>query len=230
MKTIGIIGGMSWESTSLYYQTINQLVKEKLGGLHSAKILLTSVDFAEIEALQHKGDWQGAGRVMQDEALKLARGGADFIVIATNTMHKLVPDIESVCQLPIVHIADATAQIIQSQGIRKVGFIGTRFSMEEDFYTGRLKEQFGLEVIIPNQEDRDTIHNVIYEELCQGKVLDSSRNAYLEIIQRLKKAGAECVIEGCTEITMLVKQEHTDTLLFDTTYLHAVAAVEKALL
>jgi len=229
MKTIGIIGGMSWESSALYYQNINEMTKQKLGGLHSAKIILSSVNFAEIERLQHLGDWTQLGEILTAEAKRLEQAQADFILIATNTMHKVADIVQNAIQIPLLHIADATAQELVKQKHKKVGFIGTRYSMEEDFYIKRLEEQYGLEVITPQKQDRDEIHRIIYDELCLGKILPESREIYIDIVNRLQASGAEAVIEGCTEITLLLQQEHVSVPLFDTTYIHAKAAVDKAL-
>ena len=229
MKTIGIIGGMSWESSALYYKSINELTKQKLGGLHSAKIVLSSVDFAEIERLQHQGDWLQLGEILAAEAKRLEQAQVDFILIATNTMHKVANVVQNAVKIPLLHIADATAKELVKQKHQKVGFIGTRYSMEEDFYIKRLEDQYGLEVITPSKQDRDDIHRIIYEELCLGKILPQSRQIYIDIVNRLQAAGAEAVIEGCTEITLLLKQEHVTVPLFDTTYIHAKAAVDEAL-
>ncbi|MGB0784006.1 MAG: aspartate/glutamate racemase family protein [Marinomonas sp.] len=229
MKTIGIIGGMSWESSALYYKTINELTKQRLGGLHSAKIILNSVDFAHIERLQHQGDWEQLGDMLANEASRLERAGADFLLIATNTMHKVADAVQSTVKIPLLHIADATAKELVQQKHQKVGFIGTRYSMEDDFYIRRLEEQYGLDVITPSKQDRDNIHKIIYDELCLGKILPESREIYIDIVNRLNAAGAEAVIEGCTEITLLLKQEHVAVPLFDTTYIHAQAAVDTAL-
>ena len=229
MKTIGIIGGMSWESSALYYQNINKMTKQKLGGLHSAKIILSSVNFAEIERLQHLGDWTQLGEILTAEAKRLEQAQADFILIATNTMHKVADIVQNAIQIPLLHIADATAQELVKQKHKKVGFIGTRYSMEEDFYIKRLEEQYGLEVITPQKQDRDEIHRIIYDELCLGNIRPESREIYIDIVNRLQASGAEAVIEGCTEITLLLQQEHVSVPLFDTTYIHAKAAVDKAL-
>lgn len=228
MKTIGLIGGMSWESTLEYYRILNEEVKRRLGGLHSAKCLLYSVDFAEVELLQHEGRWEEAGQMMADAARCLERGGADFIVVATNTMHKCVPQIESAVSIPLLHIADATAQEVTAAGIASVGLLGTRFTMEQDFYKVRLAEKHGLKVLIPDEEDRETIHRVIYDELCLGVVKEESRERFVAIINRLVAAGAQGVILGCTEIELLVRQEDNPVPLFPTTRLHAEAAVEFA--
>ncbi|MEN8171946.1 MAG: aspartate/glutamate racemase family protein [Chloroflexota bacterium] len=229
MKTIGLLGGMSWESTALYYQWINELIKEKLGGLHSAKIAMVSVDFQEIEDLQHKGKWDEAGEALSKAAAQIEAAGADFLVICTNTMHKVAPQIEATINIPLLHIADATADAIKENGISTIGLLGTNFTMEQDFYAGRLKAVHGLNVIIPEKEDRDIVHRVIYDELVLGVVKEESREAYLRIIKELKDRGAEGVIEGCTEIVMLVEQQHTTMPLFDTTSIHAKKAVEMAL-
>jgi aspartate racemase len=229
MKTIGLLGGMSWESTALYYQWINELVKEKLGGLHSARIAMVSVDFQEIEELQHQNKWEESGELLSKAARNLEAAGADFLVICTNTMHKVVPQIEAAINIPLLHIADTTAEEIKKQGMKTVGLLGTKFTMEQDFYAGRLQEQHGLKVLIPNQEDREIVHRVIYDELVLGKVKEQSRQEYLRIMNKLREEGAEGVIEGCTEIVMLVKQKHTNIPLFDTTAIHARKAVEKAL-
>jgi aspartate racemase len=229
MKTIGLLGGMSWESTALYYQQINALVKEKLGGLHSAEIVMRSVDFQEIETLQHAGDWDATADILAQASHQVQAAGADFLVICTNTMHKVAPQIAMQIEIPILHIADATAERIKAAGIKNIGLLGTRFTMEQDFYAGRLRDKHGLNVILPSKPDRDLVHRVIYEELVLGVVRDESRQAYLHIIDDLRAAGAEGVIEGCTEIVMLVQQKHTDMPLFDTTSIHAESAVIRAL-
>ena len=229
MKTIGLLGGMSWESTETYYQLINEGVKARLGGLHSARIAMVSVDFAPIEELQAADDWEGAGRVLAEAARGVEAAGADFLVIATNTMHQVAPAIEAAIEIPLLHIADATAGPIRAAGVGTVGLLGTAFTMERDFYRGRLAERHGLEVVVPEAEDRATVHRVIYDELVLGEVREESRTAYLEIIDRLRERGAEAVIEGCTEISLLVQPEHTAVPLYDTTALHAAAAVEMAL-
>lgn len=229
MKTIGILGGMSWESTETYYRLINEGVKARLGGLHSARIAMVSVDFATIEELQAADDWDTAGRLLAEAARGIEAAGADFLLIATNTMHEVAPAIEAAIEIPLLHIADATAAPIRAAGVATVGLLGTAFTMERDFYRGRLAERHGLEVLVPEAEDRATVHRVIYDELVLGDIRDESRTAYLEIIDRLRQRGAEAVIEGCTEISLLVEQEHTDVPLYDTTALHAAAAVELAL-
>ena len=228
MKTIGIIGGMSWESTITYYETINEEVIRKLGGFHSAKILMYSVDFAELEENMEKGYWQGNAVILTDAATRLEKAGADFIIIATNTMHKLVPDIEKEISIPILHIADATADAIKRKGIKKIGLLGTRFTMTQDFIKERLSRA-GLEVMVPDERDMEIVDNVIFNELCLGKVLDSSRDEYKRIIDEMKDKGAEGVILGCTEIGMLIKDEDSSLPAFDTTILHATAAADEAL-
>lgn len=229
MKTIGLLGGMSWGSTELYYRWINEGVKEKLGGFHSARIAMVSVDFQEIEELQHSGEWERAGEVLSKAARRIEAAGADFLVICTNTMHKVVPQIEHAINIPILHLADATARRIKERGMKTVGLLGSNFTMEEDFYRGRLIEKHGLTVIIPSATDRQIVHSIIYEELCLGIVKAESREEYLRIINRMHEEGAEGIIEGCTEIVMLVQQKHTDIPLFDTTAIHAQEAVSVAL-
>lgn len=229
MKIIGMIGGMSWESSIEYYRIINETVKEKLGGLHSGKSVMYSVDFAEIEAMQHAGRWGEATQAMIEAARHVEAGGADFVVICTNTMHKMADEVEAAIGIPLLHIADATAEVIKSQGLTKIGLLGTRFTMEEDFYRGRLVEKHGLDVIIPEADDRETVHRVIYDELVLGEIKPESREAYKGIIEKLIAAGAQGIILGCTEIGLLVKDEDSRVPLFDTTSIHAVAAVERAL-
>jgi aspartate racemase len=229
MKTIGLIGGMSWESSIEYYRIINETTKEKLGGLHSAKSLMVTVDFAEIEKLQHEDRWEEAGQILAKCALDLERGGADFIVLCTNTMHKLADQIIASTHIPFLHIADATAEKIVAAGMTKIGLLGTRFTMEHDFYKGRLIQNFGLEVLTPNEPDREIVHRVIYEELVQGKIVDASREEYKRIMKSLIAEGAQGIILGCTEIELLVKQEDSRVPLFATTSIHAIAAVEYAL-
>ena len=229
MKIIGMIGGMSWESSIEYYRIINETVKEKLGGLHSGKSVMYSVDFAEIEAMQHAGRWGEATQAMIEAARHVEAGGADFVVICTNTMHKMADEVEAAIGIPLLHIADATAEVIKSQGLTKIGLLGTRFTMEEDFYRGRLVEKHGLDVIIPEADDRETVHRVIYDELVLGEIKPESREAYKGIIEKLIAAGAQGIILGCTEIGLLVKDEDSRVPLFDTTSIHAVAAVEMAL-
>ncbi len=229
MKTIGLIGGMSWESSIEYYRIINQTTREKLGGLHSAKSLMYSVEFAEIENLQHQNRWDDAANILIKAARSLEKGGADFALICTNTMHKLYEEVQEQIQIPLLHIADATAQAIKSSGMDKIGLLGTRFTMEEDFYKGRLIEKYDLKVIIPTSEEMDQVHRVIYDELCAGIIEQSSRQIYTDIIKRLIAAGAQGIILGCTEIGLLVKPEDSSVPLFDTTEIHAQAAVKFAL-
>ena len=229
MKTIGLIGGMSWESTVPYYRIINETVRAKLGGLHSARCVLWSFDFEEIEGLQHRGDWDELTRQMIHAARAIERAGADFLVICTNTMHKMADDVQAAVDIPLLHIADATADTIRAAGLSKIGLLATRFTMEEDFYKGRLREKHGLDVLIPDEADREVVHEVIYNELCAGHVNEQSRQKYRAIIQRLTEAGAQGVILGCTEIGLLVRPEDSPVPLFDTTPIHARAAVEFAL-
>ena len=229
MKTIGMIGGMSWESSIEYYRIINESVRMELGGLHSAKSILYSVEFAEIEALQHQGRWDAAAKILIDAARSIESGGADFAIICTNTMHKLYEIIQQSIRIPLLHIADATAAIIQAEGIQKVALLGTRFTMVENFYKGRLVENHGLDVIIPGSADMEIVHRIIYEELCAGIVQAGSKQKYVDIIARLVQEGAEGIILGCTEIGLLVKQEDSPVRLFDTTEIHARAAVKYAL-
>ena len=216
---------MSWESTVLYYQLINRGIKRELGGLHSAQLLVYSVDFAEIEALQHAGDWDGAGHILNKVAKSLQKAGVDMLLIATNTMHKVSRQTLAGIDLPLLHIVDPTAVAIRAAGCEKVGLLGTGFTMADDFYKGRMQEQHGIDVLVPSEADQSVVHKIIYEELCLGEIKDSSLTAYLEIIERLVEQGAQAVILGCTEITLLVKQQHTAVRLFDTTALHAEAAV-----
>ncbi|CAO1660866.1 Aspartate racemase [Halomonas sp. NYA30] len=229
MRVIGVLGGMSWESSLSYYRALNEGVKAALGGLHSAKIVMVSVDFAEIEAMQKRGDWDAAGELLASAAQAVERAGADCLLIATNTMHKVAPAIEQSITIPLMHIADATALQLQADGINRVGLLGTRFTMEQDFYIGRLEEQFGIKVVVPEQSERDTIHQVIFDELCQGRIEDVSRQRYLAIIDSLYAQGAQAVILGCTEIAMLVSQQDTEVPLYDTTALHVQRAVAWAL-
>ena len=230
MKTIGLIGGMSWESTIPYYRTINETVKQRLGGLHSAKIVLYSVDFHEIEQLQRSGDWQCAGELLAQAAQTLARAGADCIVLCTNTMHKVAPQIEAAVGIPLLHIADATGQAIRRAGLNKVALLGTRFTMEQDFYKQRLSERHAIDVVVPNEMEREVVHRVIYQELCLGQIQPESRAAYCRIMQRLvEQEAAQAIILGCTEISLLVDQSDASVPLFDTTAIHAQAAAEFAL-
>jgi aspartate racemase len=229
MKTIGLIGGMSWESTMEYYRIINEAVRERLGGLHSAKIVMYSVDFEEIEQLQYEGRWDEATNLMIDAAKRVERGGADFVLICTNTMHRMADDVARNVSIPLLHIADATAERVVSSGLARVGLLGTKFTMEQDFYKGRLVEKYGLEVLIPNELDRQIVHNIIYRELCLGEIKNSSREQLKAIIKRLDDNGAQGVILGCTELPLLIKQGDCPIPLFDTAAIHAEAAVEYAL-
>ena len=229
MKTIGLLGGMSWESTLGYYRAINEGVKNKLGGLHSAKIAMYSVDFEPIEQLQHAGDWEGTAKILTKAAQNIQAAGADVLLICTNTMHKVAPEIEAAIQIPLLHIADATAEILVSEGIKTVGLLGTSFTMEQEFYKGRLANNYDLQVLVPNEEDRENVHKVIYQELCLGNFEPDSKAEYLRIINALAAQGAEAVILGCTEIGMLVNQTDTNVRLLDTTAIHAEKAVEYAI-
>ncbi|WP_280541789.1 aspartate/glutamate racemase family protein [Chromohalobacter sp. 11-W] len=229
MRTIGLLGGMSWESTESYYRALNEGVKQALGGLHSAKVAMVSVDFAEIETLQSEGRWDEAGEALAEASRQIERAGADFLLIATNTMHKVAPQVEAAIDIPLLHIADATAERLVADGITRVGLLGTRFTMEQDFYKQRLTERFGIEVIVPEGAQRDHIHQVIFEELCLGRIESASREAFLAVIDALHAQGAQAVILGCTEIAMLIKATDTHVPLYDTTALHAAAAVKRAL-
>jgi len=229
MKTIGMIGGMSWESSLEYYRIINEAVKQQLGGLHSAKSVLVSVDFAEIEVLQREDRWQDATRVMIEAARAVQTGGADFLIICTNTMHKMADEVQESISIPLLHIADPTAEAIQAQGLQKVGLLGTHFTMEQDFYRSRLVEKYGLDVLLPDRADREIVHRVIYDELVLGKIVPASQTEYLRILAGLAEAGAGGVILGCTEIGLLISQEDSSLPLFDTTRIHALAAVRYAL-
>lgn len=229
MRTIGLIGGMSWESSAEYYRLLNQGVRDRLGPTTSASCLLWSFNFAEIEALQHRGDWDGLTARMVDAAQRLEAGGADALLICTNTMHRMADAVQDAVGVPLLHIADPTAERIASAGIRTIGLLGTAFTMEHDFYKGRLAQKYGLSVLVPDADDRATVHRIIYQELVAGKVLPESREAYRAIIARLVEAGAEGIILGCTEIMLLVRPEDSAVPVFDTTALHAAAAVEMAL-
>jgi aspartate racemase len=229
MKTIGLLGGMSWESSIEYYRIINETVKEKLGGLHSAECVMYSVDFAPMEVLQRQGQWQEAAQHLVAAAQNIESAGADFIVLCTNTMHKVADDIQSNIAIPLLHIADATAQRVRAAGLKTIGLLGTRFTMEEDFYKGRLSHNYGLDVIIPDDEEREIVHRVIYDELVLGNIRPDSQAQYLQIMEQLVQSGAEGIILGCTEIGLLVHDEDSHVPLFDTTRIHAVAAVEYAL-
>jgi aspartate racemase len=229
MKTIGLIGGMSWESSIEYYRIINEETKKRLGGLHSAKSVMVSVDFAEIETLQHEGRWDEAGQMLAKVAQDVERGGADLLVLCTNTMHKVADEMQASVHIPLLHIADATAQRIKAAGLTRVGLLGTRFTMEQDFYKGRLVEKHGLEVLTPDEIEREIVHCVIYDELCLGLIQDESREAYQRIMAGLIERGAQGIILGCTEIELLVHAEDCAVPLFPTTRIHAEAAVEYAL-
>ncbi|MBD9417049.1 aspartate/glutamate racemase family protein [Pseudomonas sp. PDM16] len=229
MKTIGLIGGMSWESTLPYYRLVNEAVKSHLGGLHSARLVLYSVDFHEVEQLQRSGDWARAGALLGEAAAALERAGADFLVLCTNTMHKVANAIEQATSIPLLHIADPTAEAILSTGLHRVGLLGTRFTMEQPFYRERLESRHGIQVLVPDDADRAEVHRVIYEELCLGSVREESRQVYRQVIERLVERGAEAVILGCTEIGLLVGTADASVPLFDTTLLHARAAAQEAL-
>ncbi len=229
MKVIGLIGGLSWESTAEYYRLINEEVHRRLGGSHSARIVLDSLDFQEVHDLQHRGRWEDAAAIMVDAAANVERAGADLLLICSNTMHRMADRVAAAVSIPLLHIADATAGAIQAAGVKRVGLLGTRFTMEHDFYKGLLTDRHGLEIIIPDEADRAAVHDVIYHELVIGDVRPTSRTAYREIIQRLVSQGAEGIILGCTEIPLLVKPEDAAVPLFDTTALHARMAVDRAL-
>ena len=229
MKTIGLIGGMSWESSLEYYRILNESVKQRLGGFHSAECVMYSVDFEEIEKLQHQDDWEKLARVMMEAAQKVECAGADFILICTNTMHKVAGEVQEAVQIPLLHIVDVTADAVKMKGQRKVGLLGTKFTMEQDFYKGRLHRQYGIEVLIPNESEREEIHAILYGELCLGEIKESSRKTFHSIIKRLFAQGAEGIILGCTEIPLIVKQADYEIPLYDTTALHAEAAVTIAL-
>ena len=228
MKTIGLIGGMSWESTVTYYKIINETVKERLGGFHSGKILLYSVDFAEIEECQAKEEWEKSAEILSEAAENLEKAGADFIVICTNTMHKVAGKIQENIKIPVIHIADATAHKLKQDGILKTALLGTKYTMTQDFYKEKLREN-GIEVLIPEEKDIEIVNHVIYEELCLGKILDSSRKEYIRIIDGLKEKGAQGVILGCTEIGLLISQKDSPLPVYDTTEIHVLSACEKAL-
>ncbi|CAH0529725.1 aspartate/glutamate racemase family protein [Vibrio hippocampi] len=229
MKTVGLLGGMSWESTANYYKAINEGVNKAMGGLHSAKIVMHSVDFAEIAELQHEDKWQETADILSQAAQGLEKAGADSLLICTNTMHKVADEIAEKVSIPLLHIADATAEVLQQQGVTKVGLLGTRFTMEHDFYKQRLIDKFGIDVVVPNGVQRQLVHDIIYNELVKGNVLPSSRQDYLEVICDLCENGAQAVILGCTEIAMLINQQHTAVPLYDTTQIHSDAAVKFAL-
>lgn len=229
MKTIGLIGGMSWESSIEYYRIINQAVRKELGGVHSAKSVMVSVDFGEIEKLQMKGDWDQATQIMIQTAQEVESAGADFLLICTNTMHLVAEEVQAEINIPLLHIADAAARAIKEAGLEAVGLLGTRFTMEKDFYRGRLEKDHGLRVITPKQESREIVHRIIYEELVQGKIKKESRDRYLEVILSLREEGAQGIVLGCTEIGLLVKQEDVTVPVFDTMEIHALAAVNAAM-
>ena len=229
MKTIGLVGGMSWESTAEYYRIINQRVKERAGGFHSAKLVMYSVDFDEVETRQHRGEWQELTAMMIDAAQRVERAGADFILICTNTMHLMADDVQTSIRIPLLHIVDVTAQAVTARSFTKVALLGTRFTMEKDFYKGRLRQKHGLEVIVPEEKDREVIHAILYNELCLGEIKEPSRQTFREIIARLETRGAQGIILGCTEIPLIVSQKDYAIPLFDTTAIHAEAAVDYAL-
>jgi len=229
LKTIGLIGGMSWESSLEYYRIINETTKFKLGGLHSAQCLMYSVDFEEIEVLQHENKWNELTDIMVDAAEKLKYGGADFIIICTNTMHKMADDIEDKVGIKVLHIAEATGEKIIQKGMKKVGLLGTKFTMEQDFYKKVLKDKFNIDVVIPNENERAIVHDVIYNELCKGIINEGSKDKYMNIINNLASNGAEGIVLGCTEIPLLIKQKDVNIPVFDTTTIHAISAVEFAL-
>jgi len=229
MKTIGLLGGMSWESTATYYRLLNEGVKDALGGLHSAKVLLHSVDFDEIATMQREGAWDAAGDLLGKAAAGLEAAGADMTLICTNTMHLVEGAIRAHTGIPLLHIADATAEAAKEKGFKKLALLGTSFTMEQDFYRGRIADRFSIEVITPDAADRQIVHDIIYDELCQGDIRDTSRAAYLRIIDSLHGQGAEAIILGCTEIGLLIKDDHTDVPLLDTTAIHCAAAVKAAL-
>lgn len=229
MKTLGLIGGMSWESTAIYYRHLNELARERLGGLHSARIVLWSLDFAEIEACQAAGDWAAATGRLVEAARRLEWAGAEALLICTNTMHRMAAEVEEAVDVPLIHIADATAAAIQASGARRPLLLGSRYTMEQDFYAGRLRERHGIDVLVPDAAGRALVHRVIYEELCHGVVRPASRAAYVEVIDRMRRAGADGVILGCTEVCMLIGPDDVDLPVFDTTRIHAERALAFAL-
>lgn len=229
MKTIGLIGGMSWESSIEYYRIINETVRAKLGGLHSAKSVMVSVDFAEIETLQHEGRWEDATQMMIEAARSVENGGADFVLICTNTMHRMADQVQDNIDIPLLHIADATAEKIKTEGLENIGLLGTRYTMEEDFYKGRLVAQHQLNVLIPTDSGRDLVHRVIYDELVLGEINPESKQAYIDVMENLVEEGSQGIILGCTEIGLLIGAQDTRVPVFDTTLIHAVSAVEYAL-
>lgn len=228
MRTIGLIGGMSWESTAIYYRLLNELVRERLGGLHSARILLSSLDFADVEQLQAAGDWDHAGELLATEASRLEAAGADLLVLCTNTMHKVAGAIEAAVSIPLLHLGDVTAAAVRSAGLDTVGLLGTAFTMSQDFYRGRL-ESHGLQVLVPDEDDQALVHRVIYEELCRGVVLEESRRTYVDVVDRLVSRGAQGIILGCTEIELLIRPDDLAVPSFPTTSIHVVAAVNVGL-
>jgi aspartate racemase len=229
MKTLGLIGGMSWESTAIYYRLLNEGAKQRLGGLHSAPLVLWSVDFADIEARQALGDWEGLGALMVAAGRRLEAAGAEALVICTNTMHKLVPDVERAVSIPVIHIADATAAAIRATSARRPALLATRYTMEQDFYRGRLRDRHGIDAIIPDERGRAVVHRVIYQELCRGIIDPASKQAYLDEVGRLRDAGADGLILGCTEVGMILSQDDFDFPVFDTTAIHAAAALDFAI-
>jgi len=229
MKTIGLIGGMSWESSAQYYRVINEAVKGRLGGFHSARLILYSIDFDELQRLQHAGDWASAGAMMADAARALEAAGAGCVVVCANTMHKSAPEIEAAVSIPLLHIADATAEAVTQAGLTTVGLLGTRFTMEQDFYRERLAQRHGLQVLIPERDERDSVHRIIYDELCLGRIVPASRDAYRRIIGALVARGAQAIILGCTEISLLISQDDVAVPMFDTMALHAHRAVDWSL-
>ncbi|WP_148864084.1 aspartate/glutamate racemase family protein [Marinobacter fonticola] len=230
MKTIGLLGGMSWESTVSYYRALNEGVKQALGGLHSARIVMNSVDFADIEALQKSGDWPETARLLSKAAQSVEAGGADFLLIGTNTMHKVAPEIQAAISIPLLHIADATAEKLKADGVRHVGLLGTRYTMEQDFYKGPMRDRYEMDVLVPSDDEQAMIHHIIFEELCLGVIRDESRQRYLKCIDHLHERGAEAIVLGCTEIALLVGPEHTAVPLYDTAQIHAEEAVRLALM
>ncbi|MCP4874521.1 MAG: aspartate/glutamate racemase family protein [Gammaproteobacteria bacterium] len=228
MKTIGLIGGMSWEGSMLYYRLINETVQQRLGGLHSAELLMVSVDFAPIAALQHSGDWAAASQLIIDAARRLEAGGADFFLIGANTMHRVAESVSAEVEIPLIHIADTTAEVLREDGVERIGLLGSAFTMELDFYRKRIGE-YGIEVVVPELHDRQMVHDIIYQELCQGVIDADSREVYLAIIDRLREQRIDGVILGCTEIGMLLQAQHSEIKLYDTTVIHALKAVELAL-
>jgi aspartate racemase len=229
MKTIGLIGGLSWESTAPYYRYLNEGVRDRLGGLHSARLLLWSFDFAEIEALQARGDWAGATRLMEDAARRLATAGAELLVITSNTMHRMADEVEAAAGLPLVHIADATGEAVRAAGVRRPALLATRYTMEQAFYRGRLEDRHGLEPLVPDAEGRELVHRIIYDELCVGVVREESKAAYLDVVEQLRQQGADGVILGCTEVGLLLGPGDVDLPMFDTTRLHVEKALDLAL-